>query len=59
MSSPKKKTVIATDAAATGEEKEKSQLSSPTSYSMQNSFIIKNADESFDVYYSKMRRRKQ
>jgi len=55
----KKKTVIQT-AAATGEEPtEKAQLSSPTSYSMQNSFIIKNADESFDVYYSKMRRRRQ
>jgi hypothetical protein len=26
-------------------------LSSPTSVSMQNSFIIKNADESFDQYY--------
>ena len=26
-------------------------LASPTSISMQNSFIIKNADESFDAYF--------
>jgi len=25
---------------------------------MQNSFIIKNADETFDVYYQQMRKRK-
>jgi hypothetical protein len=34
--------------APSGDEK---GLSSPTSVSMQNSFIIKNADESFDLYY--------
>ena len=34
-------------------------LSSPTSVSMQNSFIIKNADKSFDDYYQQMRKRKQ
>jgi hypothetical protein len=39
------------------EEKE-SGLASPTSISMQNSFIIKNADESFDAYYTQMRKRK-
>lgn len=33
-------------------------LSSPTSVSMQNSFIIKNADESFDSYYQQMKRRR-
>ena len=33
-------------------------LSSPTSVSMQNSFIIKNADESFDMYYQQMKRRR-
>ena len=33
-------------------------LSSPTSISMQNSFIIKNADESFDAYYQQMKRRR-
>jgi hypothetical protein len=33
-------------------------LSSPTSVSMQNSFIIKNADESFDHYYQQMKRRR-
>jgi hypothetical protein len=40
---------------ASGEEK---GLSSPTSVSMQNSFIIKNADESFDLYYQQMKRRR-
>lgn len=39
------------------EEKE-SGLASPTSISMQNSFIIKNADDSFDHYYTQMRKRK-
>ena len=32
-------------------EKKESGLASPTSISMQNSFIIKNADESFDAYF--------
>jgi len=38
--------------------KQESGLVSPTSISMQNSFIIKNADESFDAYYAQMRKRK-
>ena len=38
---------------------EKDGLSSPISNSMQNTFIIKNADESFDVYYQQMKKRKQ
>lgn len=44
-----------------GNEKEEKEsgLASPTSISMQNSFIIKNADESFDTYYTQMRKRKQ
>lgn len=33
-------------------------LTSPTSVSMRDSFIIKNADESFDAYYAQMRKRK-
>ena len=33
-------------------------LSSPTSISMQNTFLIKNADQSFDAYYQQMRKRK-
>ncbi len=33
-------------------------LSSPTSVNMKNSFIIKNADPSFDVYYHQMKKRK-
>ena len=39
-------------------DKHESGLVSPTSISMQNSFIIKNADESFDAYYAQMRKRK-
>ena len=35
------------------------QLTTPTSISMMNSFIIKNADTSFDHYYSSMKKRKQ
>jgi hypothetical protein len=39
-------------------EKKESGLASPTSIYMQNSFIIKNADDSFDAYFQQMRRRK-
>lgn len=39
-------------------EKKESTLASPTSNSMQNSFIIKNADESFDAYYQVMKKRR-
>jgi hypothetical protein len=55
--SPKKKVVV--DGVA-GEETEKKEsgLASPTSISMQNSFIIKNADDSFEAYFQQMRRRK-
>jgi hypothetical protein len=45
--------------SANEDEKKESGLVSPTSISMQNSFIIKNADESFDAYYAMMRKRKQ
>ncbi len=34
------------------------ELASPTSISMRNSFIIKNADSSFDQYYNMMRKRR-
>ena len=34
-------------------------LTSPTSISMKNSFIIKNADHSFDVYHTQMKKKKQ
>lgn len=34
------------------------ELESPTSISMKNSFIIKNADPSFDSYYNSMKKRK-
>ena len=33
-------------------------LESPTSIQMKNSFIIKNADPSFDSYYKQMTKRK-
>lgn len=39
------------------QEKEHVELSSPTSISMKNSYIIKNADPSFDAYYKSMNRR--
>jgi hypothetical protein len=39
-------------------KKEKDGLSSPTSISMRDSFIIKNADQSFDLYYQSMKKRK-
>jgi|DEB0MinimDraft_12_1074336.scaffolds.fasta_scaffold31993_1 hypothetical protein len=42
----------------TAGEKKESGLISPTSISMQNTFIIKNADESFDAYYQQMKKRK-
>jgi hypothetical protein len=32
-------------------------LESPTSISMKNSYIIKNADPSFETYYNTMRKR--
>ena len=41
-----------------GHDQRESGLASPTSISMQNSFIIKNADSSFDAYYQQMRKRK-
>jgi hypothetical protein len=34
------------------------ELESPTSISMKNSFIIKNADPSFENYYKLMMKRK-
>lgn len=34
------------------------QLESPTSVSMKNSFIIKNADPSFEQYYNSMRKKR-
>mgnify|MGYP001947528060 CR=1 FL=1 len=43
---------------AEDKEQKESGLASPTSISMQNSFIIKNADESFEAYFQQMRKRK-
>lgn len=39
-------------------ENKESGLASPTSVTMQTSFIIKNADESFDAYHQQMKKRK-
>lgn len=44
--------------AMTKKEKPDEGLSSPVSVSMKNSFIIKNADQSFDTYYGIMKKRK-
>lgn len=63
--SPKKrfaspsKTMTETDGGSKDpKEKGKDGLSSPTSISMASSFIIKNADPSFDHYYQSMKKRK-
>lgn len=40
------------------EEKKESGLATPTSISMQNTFIITNADDSFDNYFHMMKKRK-
>lgn len=34
-----------------GETKQRDGLGSPTSVTMMNTFIIKNADQSFDLYH--------
>lgn len=52
------KTTATVDASASKEDKKKDGISSPTSISMRDSFIIKNADSSFDAYYQSMRKRK-
>ena len=52
MISRKRKVHVATH-HNNNEKKEKPiELESPTSISMKNSFIIKNADPSFDQYYN-------
>jgi len=42
-----------------GDVEKQDGLGTPTSISMQNRFIIKNADPSFDQYYQQMKKRKQ
>lgn len=54
MHSPKKKTISEKQDQANADK----ALASPTSISMKNSFIIKNADASFDSYYAQMKKRK-
>lgn len=41
-----------------GKEPKESGLATPTSITMQTSFIIKNADDSFDAYHQQMKKRK-
>ena len=51
--SPSKKAKDATAEGNSHQEKSNNEsLTSPTSVSMKDSFIIKNADESFDAYYA-------
>ena len=51
----------ASNATAKKEKKEEEEktLTSPTSLQMASTFIIKNADASFDTYFHQMKRRKQ
>ena len=41
-----------------GKEPKESGLATPTSITMQTSYIIKNADDSFDAYHQQMKKRK-
>lgn len=41
-----------------GGDGDKSDFVSPTYLSMKNSFIIQNADQTFDQYYTGMKKRK-
>ena len=59
VNSPKKQGHGEKSSGKNGSKEEQKGLSSPTSVSMYNSFIIKNADESFDSYYHSMKKRKQ
>lgn len=42
-----------------GGESKRDGLGTPTSVTMMNTFIIKNADQSFDQYHQQMKKRKQ
>ena len=55
---PPKQLATAGGAVEATKEKKESGLGSPMSIKMQSSFIIKNADESFDAYYQIMKKRK-
>jgi hypothetical protein len=58
VSPSKKQPTPVADKSTKSNKEEQKGLSSPTSVSMYNSFIIKNADESFDQYYHSMKKRK-
>jgi hypothetical protein len=58
MSGGKRKRRLLGKTAEKGKEVQVIELESPTSISMKNSFIIKNADPSFDSYYNSMKKRK-
>lgn len=56
--SPTKKFQASATFNSTAHHEGDKRLSSPTSVTMKNSFIIKSADESFDAYYQAMKRRR-
>lgn len=56
--SPKRAHDTLTKTTKPGDAGARSELLTPTSISMKNAFIIKNADTSFDHYFTQMRRRK-
>jgi hypothetical protein len=57
-SKSKKRQAAKNDADANAPQNQRKGLSSPTSISMKNTFLIKNADPSFDIYYTAMKKRK-
>ena len=60
MMSPAKMSIFSPTKTAAKKKKkaDPDMLNSPTSDKMKNSYIIKNADQSFDTYFTMMRRRK-
>lgn len=56
-SPPPRKKKIQITAQNAGDDEKHDGLSSPISIEMKQSFIISNADESFDQYYQSMRKR--
>jgi len=57
--SPNKRRIGSPARKDRGDIEKQDGLGTPTSISMQNRFIIKNADPSFDQYYAQMKKRKQ
>lgn len=59
LRSPAKRRLMSPTRKDRGDIEKQDGLGTPTSISMQNRFIIKNADPSFDQYYQQMKKRKQ